>query len=309
MRLEELVETVADVLRATGYRVERISYPDSHDKRSIDVVASGGRSEGLLVKVVNDVDDLSVTDLRELHGCSSALRVPGLIVAERDSGVEIDPVAAHEKMGTYAVSIEGLRAVLEIGVYVIRKHNNYYMRVDGKKLRMRRLERGYSLGDVASYLSVSRRSVYLYEQEESLVSLSVALKLMELFGEDIFKPFDIIEGQVHEESRRVYTAISQSSSRAQIARILSSLGYDVVATRRIPPDVVAGRGDRRRVIVVVEKKRDKNLERRIEEAEKVARQLRARIVAYVRDERLPPSYDVEVARSTEEFEGIVRGGE
>ncbi len=289
MRLNELFNEVSSLLRESGYRVERISYPSEHRRRSIDLVAvnvDSGRS--LLVKVVSDVEDLSGSDYRELHSCSQVLGTAGLVVAEKEGGEEIDPMVAIEKGGTYAVSVEGLRAVLEGGVYVIKRQSNFYMKVDGERLREERLRRGYSLGDVAARASVSRRSIYLYEQEESLVSLNVALRLMELFGEEIFKPFDVIGEQERGSRDRVFAAISQSSSKTQVARILASMGYSVAATKRIPPDVVAGReeaGTRRRIVIVTERKRDVEFERRVEEAEKIARSLRARVIAYSRRRR------------------------
>ncbi len=289
MRLNELFNEVSSLLRESGYRVERISYPSEHRRRSIDLVAvnvDSGRS--LLVKVVSDVEDLSGSDYRELHSCSQVLGTAGLVVAEKEGGEEIDPMVAIEKGGTYAVSVEGLRAVLEGGVYVIKRQSNFYMKVDGERLREERLRRGYSLGDVAARASVSRRSIYLYEQEESLVSLNVALRLMELFGEEIFKPFDVIGEQERGSRDRVFAAISQSSSKTQVARILASMGYSVAATKRIPPDVVAGReeaGTRRRIVIVTERKRDVEFERRVEEAEKIARSLRARVIAYSRRHR------------------------
>ena len=289
MRLNELFNEVSSLLRESGYHVERISYPSEHRRRSIDLVAvniESGRS--LLVKVVSDVEDLSGSDYRELHSCSQVLGAAGLVVAEKEGGEEIDPMVAIEKGGTYAVSVEGLRSVLEGGVYVVKRQSNFYMKVDGERLREERLRRGYSLGDVAARASVSRRSIYLYEQEESLVSLNVALRLMELFGEEIFKPFDVIGEQERGSREKVFAAISQSSSKTQVARILASMGYSVAATKRIPPDVVAGReesGTRRRIVIVTERKRDTEFERRVEEAEKIARSLRARVIAYSRRRR------------------------
>ncbi|GEM_PF-4130043 len=308
MRLAELLDSVDMLLRMYGYRVEHIRYPDEPSRRSIDVVAVKDGKE-MLVKVVEDTRDLSATDVRELNACSNVLEAAGIIVAGSDNGEEIDYMVALEKGGTYAVSVEGLESALRGGVYVVRRQNNYYMRVDGAKLKEKRLEKGYSLGDVAAYLSVSRRSVYLYEQEESLVSLPVALKLMELFGEDIFKPFNIIEQEHAHREARIYASLSQTSSKAQLARILASHGYSVAATRRIPPDIVADKSGAKkgksRIIVVVERKRDSVLERRIEEAKRVANQLQAEIVAFTQRRYIAEDYDVEVIKNIDELRLLI----
>ncbi len=307
MDIYELLENVDNVLRMHGFRVQHIRYPDEPSRRSIDVIAVGDEGE-LLVKVVNDVDMLTGGDLRELNACGSVLGASALVVAEAEKGDEIDPMVAIEKGGAFVVGVEGLESALRGSVYVIRRQSNYYMRVDGRRLRERRLEKGYSLGDVASMLSVSRRSIYLYEQEESLVSLPVALKLMELFGDDIFKPFDIMHGEEQGgREGRTYAVLTQSASRTQLARILASMGYSVVATRRIPPDIVASKEGRRkdRLIVVVERKREVALERRLEEATRVAAHIEAEVVAMTKRREIASSYDVEIVGSVNELKEYV----
>jgi len=308
VRLAELLEAVDALLRMHGYRVEHIRYPDEHSRRSIDVVAVGEGRE-VLLKVVEDTRDLSSTDLRELNACSSVLDAAGIVVADSDHGEELDYMVAIEKGSSYAVSVDGLQSALRGGVYVLRRQNNYYMQVDGKKLKEKRLEKGYSLGDVANYLSVSRRSVYLYEQEGSLVSLPVALKLMELFGDEIFKPIDIMSFSQARKESKVYAPSAQTSGRAQLAHILAAYGYSVAATRRIPPDIVAGKEDegrRDRIIMVVERRRDVVLERRVEEAKRVASQLGAEVIAVTRRRDLENNYGIEVVSDPEELSAIMR---
>ena len=296
-RLEELAARTEAILRSHGYRVARIEYPVEHDKRSIDLVAVRGEKP-LLVKVAEDAASVATGDVRELQGCSRVLHGAGLVVAERDAGEEIDDIVAHERMGVYVVSPQGLEAALHGSIYVVKRQKSFYMRVDGRRLREARLEKGYSLGDVASMLSVSRRSVYLYEQEESLVSLPVALKLMEIFGEDIFKPFDVIEEQGGEPPR---------SPRGKIGESLSRAGLAVVETKRIPPNAVAS-GTRSKIVVIIERRRERDIERRVEEAERVASSIKAYVIAVGSDKikSIARGHDVYYVSSAEEAARLAR---
>lgn len=299
--LEEMFARVDASLRLHGYRVERIRYPDDPMRRSIDIVAVGGDGRTLLVKIVHDSSDLSASELKELQACSRVLRGRGLIVAEKDEGVEIDPIVAHEKMGLYTVSVEGLEAALTESIYVIRRQGNYYMYVNGGKLREKRLEKGYSLGDVASMISTSRRSVYMYEQGGSMVSLRVALKLMELFSEDIFKPIDILSPVQQEEHKQ-----QRKKPKSKLASILYAAGYDVAETRHVPPSALAADA-RDRVVVVAERKRSDDIERRVEESERVAKRIEAIVVSVGSEatRRIAGKYDVYTVSSYDELAELI----
>lgn len=299
--LEEMYSRVEASLRLHGYHVERIRYPDDPMKRSIDIVAVGSDGRTILVKIVHDAADLSVGELRELQACSRVLRGRGLIVAEKDEGAEIDPIVAHEKMGLYTVSVEGLEAALSESIYVVRRQGNYYMYVNGGKLREKRLEKGYSLGDVASMISTSRRSVYMYEQGGSMVSLRVALKLMELFSEDIFKPIDILSPVGQEEQKQ-----SRKKPKSKLASILYTAGYDVAETRHVPPNALAADSEGR-IVVVAERKRSDDMERRVEESERVAKRIEAIVVSIGSDavRRIAGRYDVYTVSSYDELAELV----
>ncbi|NOZ88514.1 MAG: helix-turn-helix domain-containing protein [Crenarchaeota archaeon] len=296
-RVEELAARAENILRSHGYMVERIGYPSEHDRRSIDLIAVK-KGHGIFIKVAEDAEDVSQADVRELQSCSRVLRASGLIVAEREAGEEIDDIVAHERMGVYVVSPGGLEAALQRSIYVVKRQRSYYMMVDGARLHELRVSRGYSLGDVASRLSVSRRSVYQYEQEESMVSLPVALRLMELFGEEIFKPIDVM-AQRFEPPR--------GQGRTKLGKLLSEAGMSVAETRHIPPNAVASSGDVR-LIVIVERRRGDDVERRLEEGGRVASKLEAHVILVGREASrgLAERYDAVYAASVEEAAAIAR---
>jgi putative transcriptional regulator len=307
MKLSELERMLSDVrntLVSHGYRVELINYPKDHDKRSIDVIAVHEDKKPLLVKVVRDVADLTVNELRELQNCGTVLQAQGIIVAESDHGVDIDDIVAHEKMNMYVVSVDGFKAALRKSIYVLRKQNNYYMKVDGKKLREKRLEKGYSLGDIAHMLSVTRRSVYMYEQEESMVSLSTGLKLVEIFGEEVIQPIDIIDEGLQSQGGEY--GRPRSTPRTRLARVLAESGYNVAETRYVPPNAIASsENTETRMVVIMEKGRVEDFEVRLGESERVAKHINAYLIAVVNKRRsIANRYDAYLASSLSEVMDI-----
>jgi putative transcriptional regulator len=284
MRLDEIVGETLRILEGHGYSVELISYPEDHKRRGIDIAASRG-NRSLLIKVVEDVATLSPKDVRELRNSSKVLGVSSLIVAGSNNGSDIDSIVAIDRAGVYTVGLEGLRAALRNEIYVVHRQGNLYMRVNGAKLRKERIEKGYSLGDIASLLGVTRRSIYLYEQGKVEVSLSTALKLLEIFGDEIFEPIPVLD----EPSYRSYDSIQRSlAERAQheyspagkVIEEIRRVGGEAVETKRIPPDVIA-RVERDKMLILVERRRDRKFEKRIHEAVKVAHHVNAKVVAVV----------------------------
>ncbi|BES80761.1 transcriptional regulator [Pyrodictium abyssi] len=304
--VEDVLWETIRTLQMYGYSVDKVVYPEDPRKRSIDVVASRNGESPLLVKIVEDTAQLQSRELRELRECSLLLDAAGLVVANKDGGVEIDYMVAHERSGVYVVSAAGLEAALNNSIYVVKRQGNYYMRVDGEKLREERMRKGYSLGDLAAMLSVSRRSVYMYEQEEVDISLNTALRLMDIFGEDVFKPIPILHEKLEQKRvprlprRRVG---NESSEAGKAIETIVRAGGEAVETKRIPPDVVARLGDDK-MLIVIERRRERRLEKRVYEAAKVAMKVVAKVIAITqrREYRAElEDYGVNIYTSFEEF--------
>ena len=77
---------------------------------------------------------------------------------------------------------------------VYAAHGGLYVRIRRLKMRQIRLERGNLLGALASKLGVSRRTIAKYETESMDTSVDVALKLEEIFEEELIQPVDLFAG-------------------------------------------------------------------------------------------------------------------
>ncbi len=305
-KISGVLDATIRLLTVHGYRVQRIVYPEDHNKRSIDVVAAHEERKPLMIKVVNDTTDLKPGELSELRACSSLLGAASLVVANNDNGEEIDDIVAHEKSGVFVVGIGGLKSTLENSIYVVKRQGNYYMRVDGEKLRAERERKGYGLGDLAALLSVSRRAVYMYEREETDVSLQTALRLMEVFGDKVFRPINILEEE--EKSRYVPKQRRYVSSRLErLSSAIKNLGGELVETKRAPSDAVA-RVEKDKMVIVLSASKEKILLKKVSESAKVASSVDAKIVAIIRqasrqviEEGVTDPSLLDIYRSVDEF--------
>lgn len=117
-----------------------------------------------------------------------------LVVARRLGSEELMDEVIYERYNAPVVTPETAKQLLEgEEVYVRKMKSMFIVEIDGKLLRERRLKSGMSIGAVAEALGVSRKSVYEYERGRSRVHVDIAIKLAELFGEDLIKPVNLEE--------------------------------------------------------------------------------------------------------------------
>ena len=307
-RLEELYTRVVDALEKRGYRVEIVSYPTSHDKRSIDLLAAG-TTKNIFIKVVEDLKHIDNREASELRGLSIVLDAYPLIVAEKEEGVELDDIAAYEKHGLYAVNIGGLEAALENSIYVVKRHGNFYMRIDSEKLREFRRVRGLSLGDLAKLVGVSRKTVYEYERSSMDVSLSTAIRLLEVIGDEIFKPIPVLDKQEKPAKQSTKRMSTDTVAERRIILQVENRGGKAVHSRHSPVDIGV-RFAEKKAVVVVEHKHDTDIGLRSEEAVKIAEAASAEKIALVRHANLRKDLEAlgyDVVRTPEELLELVVG--
>ncbi len=247
---------------ATIYKYARevavIDYPRSPNKRSIDLVASlaGSRDDivNLLVKCALDASTVSKKEAAELKGLASVLDASALIVSEFLSGVKLESGVVYERHGVNLVNLETLEDALSgKRLPVIIAHKDIFkVRIKGDELRRKRLEKGLSLGDVAFYLGVSRKAVYEYEKGVMEPTVERAQKLVELFGEDILNPINLLEPPrgVDVKNLEPFDAPEEET----LARELARIGYRVVHAKRTSVDLGVKRENIKALVVTVRRR-------------------------------------------------------
>ena len=168
-------------------------YPHVENGEASDVVVRSGDD----VYVVIAEDDLNKVNRKRAGSTTMLAKGIGgkaLIVAERAGNEGLLDEVVYEKYGLPAVNLETFVQMLKgRKVFIRKKKSVYVVSINPYKLRKLREENRISLGALADYLGVSRKSVYEYERGRSKVSVDVAVKLAELFGDEILEPVDLDE--------------------------------------------------------------------------------------------------------------------
>lgn len=191
MNKEFLTDRVADLLARSGFSVSDRCYVRP---RSFDLAARRG---GLLLilKILSNIDGLNEKTAVEIRRLAKYLSGNPLLVGEKTRDHSLEGGVVYFRYGVPTVSPITLKDWIaeDIPPFVYAAHGGLYVKIDGPLLRRLRLESGISLGALASELSVSRRTVSKYEIEDMDTTIEVALRLEELFGQELIKPVEILE--------------------------------------------------------------------------------------------------------------------
>jgi putative transcriptional regulator len=224
MDKELLAERVVEVLMQAGFDISARCYLRP---RSFDLAA---RKDELLLlfKVLTNIDGLNERTAMEIGRLANHLLGCPLLVGEKSRDQYLERGAVYFRYGIPTVSLPTLADCLLEGALplVYAAHGGLYVRIDGIRMRQLRLERGISLGALASELGVSRRTISKYETEDMDTSIDVAIKLEEVFEQELILPVDpFASGPLEGEPEQVTD---------NTLRLLLEIGFEVFPTAQAP---------------------------------------------------------------------------
>ena len=228
MDKELLAESVSGLLKQAGFTISARCYLRP---RSFDLAA---RKEDLfvLIKVLSNIDGLNERTAVEVRRLAKHLLGRTILVGEKTRDQYLERGAVYFRYGIPTVSVPTLADCLLDGLLplVYAAHGGLYVRIDGTLLRQLRLDRGISLGALGSSLGVSRRTISKYEMESMDTSIDVAVKLEEIFEEELILPVDLFKsGNLEDKPEQITDNILQ---------LLSQMGFEVFPTAQAPFNAV-----------------------------------------------------------------------
>jgi len=228
MDKELLAESVSGLLKQAGFTISARCYLRP---RSFDLAA---RKEDLfiLIKILSNIDGLNERTAVEVRRLAKHLLGRTILVGEKSRDQYLERGAVYFRYGIPTVSVPTLADCLLDGVLplVYAAHGGLYVRIDGSLIRQLRLDRGISLGALASRLGVSRRTISKYEMESMDTTIDVAVKLEEIFEEEVILPVDLFKsGNLEEKPEQITDNILQ---------LLSNMGFEVFPTAQAPFNAV-----------------------------------------------------------------------
>ena len=221
----ELKKEVENVLEETGF--ETVQYTGS-----FDFIAKKG-TRLLFIKVLSNIDSLDPEQAKDLAELSNGLNAGVLVVGEKSTASKLYDGAVYERHDIPVVTLETLRDILEQRDPLIKAaRGGFYVEIDGDKFQELRKQYGYSLGDMAREIGVSKPAVQKYETGHA-TTVKVAEQIEKTLGTTIINPIKIFEIK-HEVIHR-----KADGFEGEVMQKLNILGFDVAFKKKTPFNIMA----------------------------------------------------------------------
>jgi len=183
----------------------------------------------LLIKVLEDANSISRQYTEEMIAVASYANASPLIIAEK-AGNRLEENIVYSRFDIYTLNFSTfLNCISNKFPFVRRSQAGLTASVVGRKLREKREELGYSLNALSKMLGVTSRMVIKYENENSEVTINKAMKIYDLFGEDVFSEINIFMQHKQPESK----------FETEVSRKYIELGFNAAETKKTPFDIIA----------------------------------------------------------------------
>ncbi len=236
-----LLDSVGVLLLKHGFTVKSLT------RGCFDLVA---RKDAiiLLIKILEDANSISSEYAESMIKLSSYIDASPLIVAKKAGNILEDGIV-YSRFGVYTLSPETFSSTLDNKFpFILSNNAGLTAAVIGERLRKKREEAGYSLGEVSRKVGVSKRMITKYESGVADVSVNRAYSLQRIFGRNIFRKINIF-GSAKE---------IPLSKKSEFAEKYTELGFKADDTRKVPFDVIA-RKDREIIFTEIGEKANPQL--------------------------------------------------
>jgi putative transcriptional regulator len=241
MNKEELTRRVIEILTRAGFTLsERCNIRP----RSFDLAARR-QDILLLLRVFSNVDGLNAPTALAMKHLSGCLNGSPLVIGSRSRNQVLEDGVAYFRHGIPSISPTTLYDCFVEGVppLVYAAPGGLYVGIDGEHLKNIRIARNISLGELATELGISRRTISKYEEEEMDASVDVVLRLEEVLNSGFVCPIRIFStGRDSTGQDRATVTASGQSEPGEVSLLLTPLGFVVVPAKQAPFAAVSDDG-------------------------------------------------------------------
>jgi len=241
-----MFEEVHKEMKRSNFKYVRIERPENANRRSIDIIAwsQDDSKKRIHIKITLDTTQVTKDELEDLKAMSKATGSKPIIISEFERKIDLHDEVIYMKGDVPAINPSTLSRLLEKSkdLYIVSKRGEFIVMISGERMKKKREELGYSLGEIAERLGVSRKAVYEYERNSFGVKIDSAEELLDILGEDIAEPFDIFS---HEASAEPSLLQPTCKTELEVQKALRGLSADVYSMRKTFFDMairIKGRG-------------------------------------------------------------------
>ncbi len=264
MRPPYHLDDVEETLQKAGFSVSRrcIARPSCFD------LASRKDDQTLLIKGAFNLANLPKIVVTELRKAAHHLSATPLLVSERASKNALGDDTVYLRHGVQAVTSRTFTDAVIHGRHplVEAKPGGFYVQLDEGALRSRRIELGLSLGELASMIGVSRRTIYGYERGLTRASVEAALRLERALGVPAVLPIDIFRRTRWGNPKLPRALVQENEALGHILSRFSKLGFSTVRMSVAPFDFIAQSAEGELIIGVFVREDEDKAEERVKEA-------------------------------------------
>ncbi|RLE96079.1 MAG: hypothetical protein DRJ55_00415 [Thermoprotei archaeon] len=247
--MSTLREEALELIKKRSRRVVNID--EFLDNYCFDIIADTGGSI-VSIKTIERLEKYSSTEARDLHKLSRLFEGPSLVISEKNKENYLETGIFYSKSGVKAVNMETFEMLIkgEKIPYIYKDRGGIYVKIDPSKLKRTRMEKDLSLGDIAYKLGVSRKAVYEWERGKMDISLDVAVKLIEMLGEDITLKVSLEDVTC---SRSIASSSKERSLMDQaiikLKEKLDKMGFTTLVFNKTPFNLGSIKNSNKRIIV------------------------------------------------------------
>jgi len=191
------------------------------------------RDNILLIKVLEDANSISKEHVDQMNTISAYIGATSLIVSEK-AGTKLEDNVLYTRCGMYALNfITFANSIKNKFPFIKRTKAGLTAHVDGNELKRKRQEMGYSLNSLSRKVGVTTRMITRYESEDSEVTINKAMKIYNIFGEDVFDEINIFAGN----------GFIENKDKSDYSKKYINLGFEAADTKKTPFDIIARKED------------------------------------------------------------------
>lgn len=238
---KDLIARAIEVLNEAGFIVS-----SRCEARSFDLAAR--RSEiTLLAKILHNIDGINEGVSGSIRQAAFCLLASPIVVGERSGAFFLEDDVVYHRYGVPVINVHTLHDYFVEGVhpYVYSATGGLYVSIDGEAMKRARERKGFSLGDIAAGLGISRRSVSKYEEGGMSTAIDIALRLEDILDMLLIEPLEFLKTEFDEplslspDISAVGVEEAASGLEGYILSIMEEIGFEIFKTAYAPFNAVS----------------------------------------------------------------------